>query len=167
MNAENLPFKAGDRVLVVATQQRATVVSFLPDGKLFLLLEADGSTLSLPIDAVAPARRDVELHDDSGRFRDGHPKRGGSRCGWRTSRNVLMEQIFPFYTHMGEIISSIEDPYNRVRAIALMSRHVLPVLSAIDMRESVPRNLSAEEVLVRMDARFQGKPEPPQPEDGD
>jgi hypothetical protein len=61
---------------------------------------------------------------------------------------------------MGELIQSIPDQYNKVRAVALMSRFTLPTLASMDVKEGTQRNLSAEEQLVIINARFQGKPEP-------
>lgn len=101
-----------------------------------------------------------DLHDEHGRFRPGHPKRGGAKAGYRRARSVLMEQLYPFYENMGELIQSIESPYDRVRAIALMSRHTMPTLSSVDYRESAQRSLTAEEQLARMNARYSGKPDP-------
>lgn len=109
---------------------------------------------------MADKDKDHTLQDEKGRFVPGHPKRGGSKVGYRKSRNVLSEQLYPFYEHMGELIATIEDPYDQVRAVALMSRFTMPTLASVDYREKAQRNLSAEEELVKINLRFEGKVDP-------
>jgi hypothetical protein len=106
------------------------------------------------------SEKNPDLHDERGKFKKGHPKVGGSKVGCRRARIVLTEQLYPFYENMGGLIESIPDPFSRVKAVALMSKYTMPALSSVDYRESVQRNLTAEEQLLAMNARFHGKPLP-------
>jgi hypothetical protein len=157
---ENQRRKVSDRIRVLATGRRGTVSRIGEDGTLSVAMDDTGGVECYAEAEVGPARHETELHDESGRFRRGHPKRGGVKSGYRRSRAVLAEQLMPFYENMGELIQSIPDQYNKVRAVALMSRFTLPTLASMDVKEGTQRNLSAEEQLVIINARFQGKPEP-------
>jgi hypothetical protein len=66
----------------------------------------------------------------------------------------------PFFDNMVILIEQIEDPFDRIKAIALMAKYAMPTLTAVDLREHDTRNLTAEQELMRLNAKFNGQPEP-------
>jgi hypothetical protein len=120
----------------------------------------DGKEEVVSATTIEKISRTTVLHDENHKFAPGHPKVGGGKKGYRKYQSILREQMGPFFENMGIMIEQIEDPFDRIKAIALMAKYAMPTLTAVDLREHDTRNLTAEQELMRLNAKFNGQPEP-------
>ena len=102
-----------------------------------------------------------ELKRKGGRPK-GLPKTGGRQKGSLNKstgaiRAVLAEQIEEHLRNIGSLIAQIEDPRDRVAAIASVLPYIAPKMQAIDITAKQETNIRVEQTLVELDNRFSQK----------
>lgn len=92
----------------------------------------------------------------------GSPKTGGRIKGTpnhKTAavRAILAEQLKGHLENIGDLISQIEDPKERVQAIAAILPFYAPKMQAVDVTAKQETNIRVEQSLVALDAQFSQK----------
>lgn len=162
MEENDYRYKKGDKVRVKGYPCIGTVAGIGEDGKIRVELDND-IVMYCPEWQLSPDTK--RMHDENGKFAPGHSKVGGIKKGYKHYRNELMQQLSPFIGSMGEIIEAIDDPGDKVLAISRIIKYAMPSLSSIDFKENAKRDLTAEQVIAKLNARYNRLPEPTEEEE--
>lgn len=110
-----------------------------------------------------------EKRDAQGRFLPGTRPTGRRKksISTRHIRSTINQQLEPFLNDLGRIIRQIDDPADQILAIARMMRYTVPTYSSVQFSEKPTRDLTAEERLAKLDASYNGNPDPTEKEDTD
>jgi hypothetical protein len=154
-------YHVGEKVLIIK-EGKTAVVSSVYGSQLVVVMDDTHEVRQVLPCEIEPYVAETVLHDANGKFAKGHKKVPGSgvKKGYKQIQNVIIEQLYPYLTDLGSIIAMIEDPYDQIRAIALMARHAIPTQAAVSVTDQTPRNLTAEQELAKLNATFEGLPEP-------
>lgn len=171
MQNGNILYKEGDRVALDGTSWKGTVVKVGMDDDICVELDNGITMFARPeLLHLCKTENTKPLHDENGKFAVGHPKVGGVKKGYRSVRhyrNKLMEQLAPFIESMGEIIEAIDDPGDKVLAVSRIIKYAMPSLSSIDFKENEKRDLSAEQKIAQLNARYRNLPDPTADSEGE
>ena len=171
MQNGSILYKEGDRVALDGTSWKGTVVKVELDDNICVELDNGITMFARPeLLHLCKTENTKPLHDENGKFAVGHPKVGGVKKGYRTVRhyrNKLMEQLAPFIESMGEIIEAIDDPSDKVLAVSRIIKYAMPSLSSVDFKENAKRDLSAEQKIAQLNARYRNLPDPTVDEEGE
>lgn len=171
MQGGSILYKEGDKVALDGTSWKGTVVKVESDDNICVELDNGITMFARPeLLHLCTKENTKPLHDENGKFTIGHPKVGGVKKGYRTVRhyrNKLMEQLAPFIESMGEIIEAIDDPSDKVLAVSRIIKYAMPSLSSVDFKENAKRDLSAEQKIAQLNARYRNLPDPTADEEGE
>jgi hypothetical protein len=154
-------YHIGEKVLIVKEGRTAMVESKF-NSSLIVVMDDTHEIREVPLCEIEPYVAETVLHDANGKFAKGHKKVPGSgtKKGYKQIQNVIIEQLYPYLSELGTMIAQIDDPFDQIRAIAMMARHAIPTQAAVSITDQTPRNLSAEQELAKLNAKFEGLPEP-------
>lgn len=157
--------EVGSKIKVKNTELSGVVVEITPDGIHYVQLD-NGTRMEAPLKCITPfneIEKSNTQRDEKGQFVKGHtPYIANKRkvATARTLRKKLTEELEPFINNIGTIIAQIEEPQDQVLAITRLMKFSVPALSSIEYSEQTPRNLSAEEKLASLNAKYNNQPEP-------
>ena len=127
-------------------------------------LSLENSTLSLGISRLSVGflnkytrKKDMATRDDKGRFIKGGTKpegsgikKGSQQALTKKLKEIIREQLQTEIGQLGKTISEIDDPAQKVNAIAKVLPFVLPRIESVSFEETAKRDLTAEEKLLEL-----------------
>lgn len=157
-------YKVGDRIKVLQTDWQGTVESLNDDGTLSISLD-NGISMSCPTDKISPAneKRISPQRNELGQFLPGHKKIGGAQKSGRSIRQyrkLMLQKLSPFIENIDIIIEQIEAPEDKILSISRILKYTMPALSSVEYKEGASRNLTAEENIAQLNAKYHNLPDP-------
>lgn len=160
-----MDFKKGDRIKIKNSNLFGEIVSQGLDGMLSVKLDS-GAYMHTPANLLTPVAEgaSAETHDPvTGQFRKGHKQMANStrkRNQLKHCRETILNQLQPFLEDLGTLIQQIDEPGEKILAISRIMPYAAPKLATIEVKDKEPRNLSAEERIAKLNAKYHGKPDP-------
>lgn len=139
----------GQKVLIKGSNVSGKVTSVSDDGDITVLLDMGGS-VSGPAANFSP----VLDRDADGRFAPGHagyglnPDNAGRRVTARSIRDCMLQEMEPYFSHIGTYIGQIAKPEKKIDAMAKVAPYILPALSRVEFSDQTPRDLTLEQQLA-------------------
>lgn len=154
-------FELSSRVRVAGTTLVGSVADITDSGLLVVQLDIGGS---LQIEAGKVELADADgFRKPDGTFAPGHPGFGpnpdndADRASARKIRQTMLNELQPFFSHVGTYVGQIGKPEKKIDALAKLAPYILPALSRIEFTDETPRNLTVEQALAERLAKLPGK----------
>ena len=159
----------GDKIKVKNSPLSGVVTEITPDGIYRVSLD-NGTRMEAPLKCITAYKDDSHSHerDETGRFVKGHApyiRDKKKTATARALRKTLTDQLEPFISNIGQIIAQIEEPQEQILAITRLMKFSVPTLASVEYSEQTPRNLSAEETLASLNAKYHNLPDPTKKEE--
>lgn len=160
-----MDYKKGDRIKVKNSNLFGEIVAQGLDGMLSVKLDS-GAYMHAPESLLTPVAEgsSPETHDPvTGQFRKGHKQMANStrkRNQLKHCRETILNQLQPFLEDLGTLIQQIDEPSEKILAISRIMPYAAPKLATIEVKDKEPRNLTAEERIAKLNAKYHGKPDP-------
>ena len=160
-----MDYNKGDRIKVKNSNLFGEIVAQGLDGMLSVKLDS-GAYMHAPSNLLTPVAEgaSVKTHDPvTGQFRKGHKQMANStrkKNQLKYCRETILNQLQPFLEDLGTLIQQIDEPSEKILAISRIMPYAAPKLATIEVKDKEPRNLSAEERIAKLNAKYHGKPDP-------
>lgn len=158
-----MDIKTGMKVKLKGVNLFGTVTHIAADGTIAVSLD-NGITMQAKEEHVTPlaTKATSSTHDENGKFKKGHAPfhSGAKKNQMKHCRETILKQLEPFFNDLGVLIEQIDEPSEKILAISRIAPYAMPKLSSIEVKESQPRNLTAEQSIARLNANYHHQPDP-------
>lgn len=165
-----MDIRKGDKIKLKGANLFGTVTHIATDGSITVLLD-NGIVMKATEEHITPiaTRATSDTHDENGRFRKGHApfNPGKKKNQLKHCRETILTQLTPFLDDLGTLIEQIDEPTEKILAISRIIPYAAPKLSSIEVKDSQPRNLSAEQAIAQLNAKFHHRPDPTETDEED
>lgn len=156
--------RKGQKVKLKGANLFGTVTHTAEDGHLTVRLD-NGIIMEATEEHITPiaTKATENTHDAvTGRFLKGHApfNPGKKKNQMKHCRDTILTQLMPFIDDLGTLIEQIDEPAEKILAISRIIPYSMPKLSSIEVKDSQPRNLSAEQAIAQLNATYHRQPDP-------
>lgn len=158
-----MDLRVDDKIKLKGANLFGIVTHIADDGSITVKLD-NGIIMKATEEHVTPiaTKSTRDTHDENGKFKKGHApfNPGKKKNQMKHCRETILEQISPFINSLGSLIEQIDEPAEKILAISRIIPYSMPKLSSVEVKESQPRNLTAEQSIARLNATYHQKPDP-------
>lgn len=158
----------GQKIKLKGANLFGTITHIADDGSITVQLD-NGIVMKATEEHITPiaTAATASTHDQNGKFRKGHaPFNPGKKKNlMKHCRETILTQLEPFLNDLGTLIEQIDEPSEKILAISRIAPYGMAKLSSIEVKETQPRNLTAEQAIAHLNAVYHKKPDPTEQEE--